>query len=91
MHWPCTEEDGNPVGDLVKKTVEEKIVNGQKTPKKNISGKGKLTNKLIDKLTVYYGLAIRRSRIQLIKWGCDMVNLLPLQFYRQKPAASKLP
>ena len=29
--------------------------------KKNLSGKGKLTNKLIDKLTVYYGLAIRRN------------------------------
>lgn len=33
---------------------------------KNLGGKGKLTGKLIDKLTVYYGLAIRRH--------CDSVN-----------------
>lgn len=28
---------------------------------KNIGGKGKLTGKLIDELTIYYGLAIRRN------------------------------
>ncbi|XP_018315083.1 uncharacterized protein [Mycetomoellerius zeteki] len=28
---------------------------------KNLGGKGKLTNKLIDQLTIYYGLAIRRN------------------------------
>lgn len=52
---------GTRLRDLVKKTVEEKIVNGKKIQKKTLSGKGKLTSKLIDKLTVYYGLAIRRN------------------------------
>ncbi|XP_039956081.1 uncharacterized protein LOC120771887 isoform X2 [Bactrocera tryoni] len=51
------------VGHVQKRmgTVEEKIVNGKKTPKKILFGKGKLTSKLIDKLTVCYGLAIRRN------------------------------
>ncbi|XP_063986122.1 uncharacterized protein LOC135167084 isoform X2 [Diachasmimorpha longicaudata] len=52
---------GTRLRDLVKKTVEEKMVKGKKTQKKILSGKGKLTSKLIDKLTVYYGLAIRRN------------------------------
>ena len=34
--------------------------------KKTLGGKGKLTDKLIDKLIVYYGLAIRRN--------CDSVE-----------------
>lgn len=38
---------GNRLRNLVKKT-------------KGLSGKGKLTGKLIDKLSIYYGLAIRR-------------------------------
>ncbi|XP_044584565.1 uncharacterized protein LOC123265047 [Cotesia glomerata] len=52
---------GTRLRELVKKTTEEKIVKGKKTQKKILSGKGKLTSKLIDKLTVYYGLAIRRN------------------------------
>ncbi|KYN50315.1 hypothetical protein ALC62_11488 [Cyphomyrmex costatus] len=51
---------GTRLRELVKKTVQEIIVNGKKIMKKILSGKGKLTAKLIDKLTVYYGLAIRR-------------------------------
>lgn len=39
---------------------------GKNTKKKNLGGKSKLTGKLIDKLTVYYGLAIRRN--------CDSVE-----------------
>ncbi|KYN11085.1 hypothetical protein ALC57_16744, partial [Trachymyrmex cornetzi] len=33
----------------------------KKTKRKVLGGKGKLTGKVIDKLTVYYGLAIRRN------------------------------
>lgn len=50
---------GTRLRDLVKKTVEEKEVKGKKIQKK--TGKNKLTGKMIDKLTVYYGLAIRRN------------------------------
>ncbi|XP_077256710.1 uncharacterized protein LOC143894395, partial [Temnothorax americanus] len=39
---------------------------GKKRQTKSLGGKGKLTAKLIDKLTVYYGLAIRRN--------CDSVE-----------------
>ncbi|EFN84498.1 hypothetical protein EAI_06739, partial [Harpegnathos saltator] len=52
--------------DLVKKTVEEKEIKGKTIRKRTLSGNGKLTAKLIDKLTVYYGLAIRRN--------CDSVQ-----------------
>jgi len=50
----------------VNKSVEEKEIktgkNAGKTRKyKTLSGKGKLTGKVIDKLTVYYGLSIRRN------------------------------
>lgn len=51
---------GTRLRELVKKSVKEIIVNGKKVMKKILSGKGKLTAKLIDKLTIYYGLAIRR-------------------------------
>ncbi|XP_077256704.1 uncharacterized protein LOC143894388 [Temnothorax americanus] len=44
-------------------TVEK---SGKKRQTKSLGGKGKLTAKLIDKLTVYYGLAIRRN--------CDSVE-----------------
>lgn len=58
---------GARLRDLVNKTVEEKKTKAGKTiRKKTLSGKGKLTSKLIDKLTVYYGLAIRRN--------CDSVQ-----------------
>ncbi|KYM99964.1 hypothetical protein ALC62_09280 [Cyphomyrmex costatus] len=40
---------------------------GQTRRSKSLSGKGKLTAKIIDKLTVYYGLAIRRNCESVIK------------------------
>jgi len=53
---------GTRLRNLVKNTVEEtKTKAGKTIRKKSLSGKGKLTGKLIDKLTVYYGLAIRRN------------------------------
>lgn len=53
---------GKRLRDLVNKTVEEtKTKAGKSIRKKTLSGKGKLTGKLIDKLTIYYGLAIRRN------------------------------
>ncbi|KAL7306127.1 hypothetical protein TKK_0001575 [Trichogramma kaykai] len=54
---------GTRLRDLVKNTVEEQQTkDGKKIIRKKIlGGKGKLTGKLIDKLTVYYGLAIRRN------------------------------
>lgn len=53
---------GKHLRDLVNKTFEEKKNKTGKTiRKKTLSGKGKLTGKFIDKLTVYYGLAIRRN------------------------------
>ncbi|CAB3232299.1 unnamed protein product [Arctia plantaginis] len=56
---------GKRLRDIVNNTVEEmKDKNGKK--KKLLGGKGKLIGKLIDKLTVYYGLAIRRH--------CDSVD-----------------
>jgi len=57
---------GHHLRNLVNKTVEEKQIKGKTIRKKTLSGKGKLTSKLIDKLTVYYGLAIRRN--------CDSVQ-----------------
>ncbi|KAL7287162.1 hypothetical protein TKK_0018596 [Trichogramma kaykai] len=49
--------------DWVKNTVEEQQTKDVKknNSKKIHGGKGKLTGKLINKLTVYYGLAIRRN------------------------------
>lgn len=58
---------GTRLRNCVKKkveTVEKK--DGKKIQKKTLGGKGKLTAKMIDKLTVYYGLAIRRN--------CDSVE-----------------
>lgn len=53
---------GKRLRDLVNKTVEEKKTKTGKTiQKKTLSGKGKLSGKLIDKLTIYYGLSIRRN------------------------------
>ena len=42
-------------------TALRKLVSEQKARKETISGKGKLTNALIDKLQTYYGLAIKRN------------------------------
>lgn len=51
---------GNRLRDVVKKTaVDTQTKAGKTIKRKSLSGKGKLTAKMIDKLTVYYGLAIR--------------------------------
>ncbi|CAH0551117.1 unnamed protein product [Brassicogethes aeneus] len=53
---------GTRLRELVKKhVVETKTKAGKTVKRKSLSGKGKLTAKMIDKLTVYYGLAIRRN------------------------------
>ena len=53
---------GTRLRDLVKKTTTDVVTKNKKIiKKKTLSGKGKLTGKMIDKLTVYYGLAIRRN------------------------------
>nr|XP_036678351.1 uncharacterized protein LOC118879565 [Drosophila suzukii] len=62
---------GKRLRDVVKNTTIEKEIKtgkkaGQKRRSKSLGGKGKLTGKTIDKLTVYYGLAIRRN--------CDSVK-----------------
>ena len=46
--------------------VQKRMVNRLRTVKKKknskgLGGKGKFTGKIIDKLAVYYGLAIRRN------------------------------
>lgn len=47
--------------EIVKNTVvDTETKAGKKIKRKSLSGEGKLTAKMIDKLTVYYGLAIRR-------------------------------
>ncbi|KYM96705.1 hypothetical protein ALC62_00134 [Cyphomyrmex costatus] len=57
---------GMRLRDCVKKNVVTVEKSGKTRQKKTLGGKGKLTGKLIDKLTVYYGLAIRRN--------CDSVE-----------------
>lgn len=53
---------GTRLRDCVKKNVQTvENEKGKKIQKKTLGGKGKLTGKMIDKLTVYYGLAIRRN------------------------------
>jgi len=52
---------GTRLREIVKKTVvDTETKAGKKIKRKSLFGKGKLTAKMIDKLTVYYGLAIRR-------------------------------
>jgi len=51
---------GTRLRGLVKTSVvDTKTKAGKTVKRKSLSGKGKLTAKMIDKLTVYYGLAIR--------------------------------
>lgn len=57
---------GSRLCDLVKNKTQSMEKDGKTINKKVLSGKGKLTAKLIDKLTVYYGLAI--------KINCDSVD-----------------
>lgn len=53
---------GKRLRDLVKNNVEEKkTTTGKIIKRKSLGGKGNLTSKMIDRLTVYYGLAIRRN------------------------------
>ena len=53
---------GARLRDLVKNHTEEIVTKtGKKMKRKILGGKGNLTAKMIDKLTVYYGLAIRRN------------------------------
>lgn len=47
--------------DHIQKRMGTRLRNLVKDKTKKLSGKGKLTGKLIDKLTIYYGLAIRRN------------------------------
>ena len=59
---------GSRLRDCVKKNNETVDKGGKKVQKKVLAGKGKLTGKVIDKLTVYYGLAFRRH--------CDSGDLM---------------
>jgi len=64
---------GTRLRDLVNKTIVVTTTKTGKTIKKKIlSGKGQLTGKMIDKLTVYYGLAIRRNSDSVQKMKNDI-------------------
>lgn len=53
---------GKRLRELVKTNVVDATTKtGKAVKRKSLSGKGKLTAHMIDKLTVYYGLAIRRN------------------------------
>ena len=76
---------GKRLRDLVKTSVEEKIVKtgknaGKKRRSKILGGKGKLSGKVIDDLSRYYGLAIRHN--------CDSVekmkNAIWATYYHQQ-------
>lgn len=76
---------GKRLRDLVAKTVEDTVVKtgknaGKKRNLKILGGKGKLTGKVIDNLTRYYGAAIRNN--------CDslegMKNAIWATFYHQQ-------
>jgi len=56
--------------DHVQKRMGTRLRNLKKT--KNLGGKGKLTGKLIDELSVYYGLAIRRNPDSVEKMRNDI-------------------
>lgn len=51
---------GTRLRDIKKKSVTIDATTG-KNKRSSLGGKGKLTAKMIDKLTVYYGLAIKRN------------------------------
>ncbi|XP_044592130.1 uncharacterized protein LOC123270228 [Cotesia glomerata] len=76
---------GKRLRDLVNKTVEHKVVKtgknaGKTRQSKLLGGKGKLTGKVIDNLSRYYGAAIRHN--------CDslegMKNAVWAMFYHQQ-------
>ena len=53
---------GTRLRALIKTTaVDAETLKGKKVERKSLSGKGKLTAKMIGKLTVYYCLAVRRN------------------------------
>ena len=84
---------GTHLREIVKKTVvytETKA--GKKIKRKSLFGKGKLTAKMIDKLTVYYGLAIRRYSDSVE----NMKNAIWATFFRysstdKNPQHKKMP
>lgn len=84
---------GTRLRDCVKKNVETvENAKGKKIQKKTLGGKGKLTGKMIDKLTVYYGLAIRRNCDSIEK----MYNAIWATYYHycssdQKPQHDNCP
>lgn len=84
---------GTRLRELVKTTVvDSETKTGKKIKKKSLSGKGKLTAKMIDKLTVYYGLAIRRNHDCIKK----MKNAIWATYYHycstdKKPQHDKCP
>lgn len=61
----CVEHVRKRMGTRLREIVKNTVVDtetkaGKKIERKSLSAKGKLTAKMIDKLTVHYGLAIRR-------------------------------
>uniref|UniRef100_A0A6P7GDN8 Uncharacterized protein LOC114336144 n=1 Tax=Diabrotica virgifera virgifera TaxID=50390 RepID=A0A6P7GDN8_DIAVI len=84
---------GTRLRDLLKKTVVDTVtVTGKKIKRKTLGGKGKLTAKMIDKLTVYYCLAIRRNYDSVKK----MKNSIWATYYHycstdKKPQHEKCP
>jgi len=52
MHWPCTKEGWHSVEEVKRKLRKEK----------KLGGKGKLTDKMIDHLQNYYGVAVRSNK-----------------------------
>lgn len=52
---------GTPLRKLVKATAINSKTKTKKIKRKSFSGKGKLTSIMINRLTVYYGLVIRRN------------------------------
>ena len=62
----------------MKTTVVDAVTStGKKIKKKILGGKGKLTAKIIEKLTAYYGLAIRRNHESVEK----MKNVIWATYY----------
>lgn len=55
MYWPHSKENGHPIAKAEKENKGNKLSDG-----KVISGRGHLTDAMIDKLQTYYGLAVKR-------------------------------
>ena len=85
MCRPYAKKDGKCLRDLVKTTVEEKIVKtgknaGKKRRSKILDGKGKLSGKVIDNLNRYYELAIRHNFDSVVK----IKNAIWATYYHQQ-------